>query len=37
MLEDRYSYHGLALMVYALGPSVQNRRLIQRLLDEGRA
>ena len=32
MLEDRYSYHGMAMMIYALGPSVKNQALIRHLL-----
>ena len=36
MLEDRFSFHGMAIMVYALGPSVENRALINQLLRQGR-
>lgn len=36
MLEDRFSFHGMAIMVYALGPSIQNKRLINQLLTQGR-
>ena len=36
MLEDRYAWHGLALMIYALGPSIHNRERIQQLLFNGR-
>ena len=36
MLEDRYSFHGMAIMVYALGPSVKNKALIRKLMFEGR-
>lgn len=36
MLEDRFSYHGMAIMIYALGPSVHNKRLIEQLLRQGR-
>lgn len=36
MLEDRFSYHGMAILVYALGPSVKNKRLIEQLLNQGR-
>lgn len=36
MLEDRFSYHGMAIMIYALGPSVHNKRLIEQLLTQGR-
>jgi len=32
MLEDRYSFAGIAMMVYALGPSVHNHQLLRRLL-----
>lgn len=32
MLEDKYSYHGIAMMVYALGPSIENKTLLRRLL-----
>ncbi len=32
MLEQSYSFHGIAMMVYALGPSIQNRSLVRRLL-----
>lgn len=35
MIEDRYAFHGLALMVYALGPSVKNQQLIRQLLMQG--
>ena len=36
MLEDRFSYHGMAIMIYALGPSVHNKRLINQLITQGR-
>jgi len=36
MLEDRYSYHGIAMMVYALGPSIQNKQMIRSLLFDAR-
>lgn len=36
MLEDRFSYHGMAILVYALGPSIHNKRLIEQLLTQGR-
>lgn len=36
MIEDRYSFHGMALMVYALGPSVKNQALIRSLLYNAR-
>ena len=32
MLEDRYSFAGIAMMVYALGPAIQNKAMIERLL-----
>ena len=32
MLEDRYSFVGIAMMVYALGPAIQNKAMIERLL-----
>lgn len=32
MLEESYSFHGIAMMAYALGPSTQNKALIRRLL-----
>ncbi len=32
MLEVSYSFHGIAMMVYALGPSIQNKALVRRLL-----
>ncbi len=32
MLEDRYSWKGIAMMAYALGPSIQNQKMIERLL-----
>lgn len=31
MLEDRYSFAGIAMIVYALGPSIKNQGLIERL------
>lgn len=34
MLEASYSFHGIAMMVYALGPSIQNKALVRRLLFE---
>ena len=36
MLEDRFSYHGMAILVYALGPSIHNQQLIRDLLNQGR-
>lgn len=36
MIEDRYSFHGMALMVYALGPSIKNQALIRSLLYNAR-
>ena len=36
MLEDRFSFYGMAIMIYALGPSVQNKRRINQLLTQGR-
>lgn len=35
MLEDSFSYHGMAILVYALGPSIHNKRLIEQLLNQG--
>ena len=32
MLEDRYSFAGIAMMVYALGPAIQNKALLEHLL-----
>ena len=36
MLEDRYSFYGIAMIVYALGPSIQNQELIHQLLFSSR-
>lgn len=32
MLEDRYSFAGIAMMVYALGPAIKNKAMIEHLL-----
>ncbi len=32
MLEERYAFAGISMMVYALGPSVHNHKLLRRLL-----
>lgn len=34
MLEEKYSFHGIAMMAYALGPSIENKKLVRRLLFE---
>lgn len=31
MLEAQYSYAGISMIVYALGPSIENKKLIRRL------
>ena len=36
MLEDRYSFFGMAIMIYALGSSIENKRLINQLITRGR-
>ena len=32
MLEERYSFAGIAMIAYALGPSIENRKMIRRLM-----
>lgn len=34
MLEDRYSFAGIAIIAYALGPGIENKRMIRRLMFE---
>lgn len=37
MLEDNFLYHGIAMIVYPLGPSISNQTLIERLMFQKRA
>ena len=34
MLEERFSFAGIAMIAYALGPSIENRLMIRRLMFE---
>lgn len=36
MLEERFSFAGIAMIAYALGPSINNKRMIRRLMYETR-
>lgn len=34
MLEEKYSFAGIAMMAYALGPSIHNKQMVRRLMFE---
>lgn len=37
MLEEQFSFTGIAIIAYALGPSIENKKLIRRLMFETKA